>query len=69
MIACSITLCGRVTGIGAGGTAQARWFPDGWRVGGSLLMNIDWFGGRSRVLHNDVATTFVLGLVIRWTGK
>ena len=65
MPACGATLCGRLAGLAPGGRAQASvYFAD--PLGVALQANVDWMGGRSRVLSGGVAAMVVAGPVLRW---
>ena len=65
MPVCGATLCGRLAGFAPGGHAQASvYFAD--PLGVALHANVDWLGGRSRVLSGGVAAMIVAGPVLRW---
>jgi hypothetical protein len=69
MPACGVTLlCGRVVGVAPGGHAQADVYVAG-PLGVSVSANVDWIGGRSRVLPGGVAAMIVAGPVLRWRSK
>jgi hypothetical protein len=69
MSACSVTLlCGPVVGVALGGHAQADVYFAG-PLGVSVSGNVDWLGGRSRVLPSSVAAMVVAGPVLRWSAK
>ncbi len=67
--ACGVTLlCGRVVGVAPGGHAQADVYVAG-PLGVSVSANVDWIGGRSRVLPGGLAAMIVTGPVLRWRAK
>ena len=67
--ACGVTLlCGRVVGVAPGGHAQADVYAAG-PLGVSVSANVDWIGGRSRVLPGGLAAMIVAGPVLRWRDK
>jgi len=67
--ACGVTLlCGRVVGVAPGGHAQADVYVAG-PLGVSVSANVDWIGGRSRVLPGGLAAMIVAGPVLRWRAK
>jgi hypothetical protein len=69
MPACGVTLlCGRVAGVALGGHAQADVYFAG-PLGVSVSANVDWIGGRSRVVSDGVAAMVVAGPVLRWSAK
>lgn len=58
-------LRGRLAGLSPGGHAQASvYFAE--PLGIALQANVDWIGGRSRVLSSGVAAMVVAGPVFRW---
>ena len=69
MPSCGITLiCGRVAGVALGGHAQGEMYFAG-PLGASVSANVDWLGGRSRVIADGVAVMVVVGPVFRWRAK
>lgn len=62
---CSASLCGRVVGVGPGGFAQVLVYVSG-PLGVSVSANLDWLGGASLVLPDNVAATVLAGPVFRW---
>ena len=69
MPTCGVTLlCGRVAGVAPGGHAQADVYFAG-PLGVSVSANVDWIGGRSRVIPDGVAALVVAGPVLRWRAK
>lgn len=68
MVACSVTLCGRVAGLSPGGQAQANAFFAG-PLGVSVSGYVNWVGGSSLVLPGGVAAMVVAGPVLRWDSK
>ena len=66
MPACGVTfVCGRVAGVAPGGHAQADVYFAG-PLGISVSANVDWIGGRSRVVPEGVAAMIAAGPVFRW---
>lgn len=68
MPSCRNLLCGRASGLAAGGHAQATLFFLG-PVGVFVSANVDWIAGSSLVISEGVAATIAAGLVLRWTRK
>jgi hypothetical protein len=67
--ACGVTfICGRVVGVAPGGHAQAEMYFAG-PLGVSVTANVDWIGGSSAVLRDDVVAMAVAGPVLRWSTK
>lgn len=66
MPACNPVLCGRIVGLSAGGHAQLTIYVVG-PLGLSGSATIEWMGGASSVVRNNLAATFVAGPVVRWS--
>jgi hypothetical protein len=68
MLACGLTLCGRVNGMALGGHVQINLYVAG-PLGLSVNAEFDWIGGNSLVLPSGVASMLVAGPVIRWSER
>ena len=68
MPACTLMLCGRVTGVGAGGHAQMNVYFAG-PLGVSVSAGLDWIGGTSPLLPDGVTAMVVAGPVFRWSPR
>jgi hypothetical protein len=57
--------CGYVVGAAPGGRARVSYFPtESW--GATLVVDVNWFGGRSTVLREGPRATVALGPAFRW---
>lgn len=66
--ACGITVCRRVIGVAPGGHAQTDWYFSE-PLGASVSANLDWVGGSSRVLHENLVVMVTAGPVWRFGGE
>jgi hypothetical protein len=68
MPACGPALCGHVTGLALGAHARiTRDIAGPWGV--SVIVDVDWIGGKSLVLHGGFAAMVVAGPVLRWSNQ
>ncbi|WP_437923971.1 hypothetical protein WMF37_33690 [Sorangium sp. So ce291] len=64
---CGITICSRVVGVAPGVHAQADWYFSE-AFGASVSANLDWTGGRSRVLQDSLVAMVTAGPVWKYEG-
>jgi hypothetical protein len=68
MMVCGVAICNRVVGVAPGGHAQVDWYL-GEHWGASVGANVDWAGGRSRILSDDLIVMVTAGPIWRFGVK
>ncbi|WP_437675379.1 hypothetical protein [Sorangium sp. So ce131] len=67
MPVCGITICRRVVGVAPGGHTQTDWYLTE-ALGVSVSANLDWVGGSSRVLQDNLVAMVTAGPVWKFSG-